>query len=574
MKHFLLFFLLFLFCLPVKSQQTDIKSMIKAWKVSDITQSERCQVFYDSLNVKQDSAEFLKTLDELKIHLSKHYNRRVEVRNTMYEVLGCWMFKLKSLSARADLVLNAIKLAYPLKDEQLNAELYALYADNALTHYDYILYNMKALEIQQKIGFEHFRFVQNRFFGISDALFATGDYENSIYYGKGYLEHRETDTLYWNPHVYILQLDILGSGYKRLQDYDSCYHYYSRLLDSIPRMLKNQDEYTKRIWEGIAKGNMGEALLTKHKFQDAKPLIEEYLDISIVSNDSLNITMASNAAGKLYYALKEYPLAKHHWRKAWDISERVNALLQKIDASEGLSIVYKNLGMTDSALFFYDRYHYYSKLQEDKKQDMALKSLNEKIAFENLQDSLMRTESRLSRVRLFRNVIIGGIFLITVILLLLMERQKQKQEAADKEIEFAKYQLECFKQSILEKNNQIQTLYSKLNLDKTGTKEIPENLLQYTLVTNDQWDKFRIEFDKVYPLFFTKLNQKLDHTTPAAERLAALILLAFNESQIALTLGISKDSVSRSKRRLRAALGMYPEDSLTEYLTDLAQDVG
>lgn len=572
MKYFLLFFLLFLFCLPVKSQQTDIKSMIKAWKVSGIDQSKRCQVFYDSLNVKKDTAEFLKTLSELKKYADKHPDRRVEVRNIMYEVLGYWMFKSKPLSERAEQALSAIKLAYPLKDEQLNAELYTLYADNAHNYYDYILYNMKALEIQQKIGFEHFRFVQNRFFGISDALFATGDYANSVYYGKGYLEHRETDTLYWNPHVYILQLDILGSGYKRMQEYDSCYYYYSMLLDSIPRILKNQDHYTRQIWTGIAKGNMGEVLVTQNKFQEAKPLIEEYLDISFVSDDSLNMAMASNAAGKLHFALKEYPLAKQHWRNAWEISESVNATWQMIDASEGLSRVYKNLEMADSALFFYDRYHFYSKFQENRMRDMALKSLNEKIGFENLQDSLMRTETRLSRVRLFRNITIILIVLVSIILLLLMERQKQKQEAAKKEIDFAKYQLECFKTNIQEKNNQIQTLYNKLHLDKTGTKEIPESLLQYTLVTNEQWEKFRIEIDKVYPLFFIKLNQKLEHTSPAAERLAALILLAFNENQIALSLGISKDSVSRSKRRLRSALGLSPDDSLTEYLTELVQE--
>lgn len=170
MKHSLIFFLIFFFCLPAKSQQANIKSMVRAWKISNVYQSQSCQVFYDSLNVKKDTVQFLNTVDELKNYLNGHYNRRVEVRNIMYEVLGYWMFQLKPLSERAELILNAIKLAYPLKDEQLNAELYALYADNSLTYYDYILYNMKALEIQKKIGFEHFRFVQNRFFGISDAL--------------------------------------------------------------------------------------------------------------------------------------------------------------------------------------------------------------------------------------------------------------------------------------------------------------------------------------------------------------------------------------------------------------------
>lgn len=358
-----------------------------------------------------------------------------------------------------------------------------------------------------------------------------------------------------------------------MQKYDSCYYYYNLLLDSIPRMLKNQDDYTRRIWTGIAKGNMGEALLTRNEFEKTKPLIEEYLEISVVANDSLNMAMASNAAGKLYFALEEYLLAKQYWRNAWRISESTNSTWQIIDASEGLSKVYNNIGMTDSALFFYVNYHFYSKFQADKMKDMALKSLNEKIVFDNLQVSLKQTETRLARAQLFRNVIIALIILIAVILLLLMKRQKRKREAEIIEIDFAKYQLECFRQNIQEKDNQIHTLYDKLSLEKTGRKEIPENLLQHTLITNEQWEEFRIEIDKVYPLFFTKLNQKLKHTTPAAERLASLILLAFNENQIALTLGISKESVLRSKRRLRSALGISSGDSLTEYLTGLAQEV-
>jgi hypothetical protein len=54
------------------------------------------------------------------------------------------------------------------------------------------------------------------------------------------------------------------------------------------------------------------------------------------------------------------------------------------------------------------------------------------------------------------------------------------------------------------------------------------------------------------------------------ERLAALIFLQLNNYQIANALGIGKESVARSKRRLRTILKLAADESLEDHVKTLA----
>ena len=99
--------------------------------------------------------------------------------------------------------------------------------------------------------------------------------------------------------------------------------------------------------------------------------------------------------------------------------------------------------------------------------------------------------------------------------------------------------------------------------------EASEQLRSYSLLTEEDWEKFREQFSKAYPAFFHNLRQRMENLTPAMERLAALMFLKLTNYQIAGTLGISKDSVARSKRRLRSALNLDSDQLLEEQIASL-----
>jgi DNA-binding CsgD family transcriptional regulator len=78
-----------------------------------------------------------------------------------------------------------------------------------------------------------------------------------------------------------------------------------------------------------------------------------------------------------------------------------------------------------------------------------------------------------------------------------------------------------------------------------------------------------MEFYRAYPDFFPAFKKLVANPTPAEERLATLIYLDLSNQQIANTLGISKDSVTRGKRRLKQRLNLQADEVLEVYIRDL-----
>ena len=121
---------------------------------------------------------------------------------------------------------------------------------------------------------------------------------------------------------------------------------------------------------------------------------------------------------------------------------------------------------------------------------------------------------------------------------------------------------------INEKNDIISDMQKQLdeNAESLENKVTTEKLSQYLLLTEDQWEMFRVEFSDAYPEFFKKLRLSLPQVTPAEERLSALIYLKINNYQIANMLGIERDSVFRARRRLRQRLNLPENQTLDDHL--------
>lgn len=576
-------FLLLIFAITapaIKAQDVDIKPLIGAWKVADNSQSLKAQAFYDSLKLKRDTVYYRNVIKALRKYLEKNNNRRLKVRALMYEALGAREYGLLPYKENAALAMEAIKLAYPLKDEQLNAELYALYADMIITPYDYILYNLKAIEIQRKIGFKHFAYVQNRFFGASDLLYRTGDYHQSISYGKEGLSFWNVDVHRWDRRVYIIQMDIIGASYKKLGSYDSAYYYYKKIYDAL---LANpfKDTLLQKLWVGIAQGNIGQYYAEKGDFAQAMPLMYKYLENSREVKDSFNIAIAQNELGEAFFAQKQYEPALTAWRQALQITKESAFIDQLIPAYEGIAQVFRKKGNTDSAFYYYDKYYQAKENLQKHFRESSYANVSARLAFDNLQNSFDKVEFDMIKIRNTRNAIIAGIVLLTVIVLLLYNRRRlketiklqeaqQKYRIAQSETEAAREQIALFKRNVAEKDKLINALSHQTNPElEVRKKELGNSLEQFTLINDDDWESFRSQFVKAYPGFTISLRQKTDSLTAAEEKLAILIYLQLNSSLIAQTLGISRESVARAKRRLKSRLLLRNNDNLEDFIAEM-----
>ena len=73
----------------------------------------------------------------------------------------------------------------------------------------------------------------------------------------------------------------------------------------------------------------------------------------------------------------------------------------------------------------------------------------------------------------------------------------------------------------------------------------------------------------MYPGFFIKLTNKFPEITSAEQRMAALTRLHLSSRQIASMLGISIDSVHKSRQRLRQRFKVGTETNLDEMVAAL-----
>jgi DNA-binding CsgD family transcriptional regulator len=151
---------------------------------------------------------------------------------------------------------------------------------------------------------------------------------------------------------------------------------------------------------------------------------------------------------------------------------------------------------------------------------------------------------------------------------LLMEQEKLLME---QEISSAKEQMRMFTDHIIEKTNLIEKLELQVKNKEVSSEQhlMILELSQQTILTEEDWLKFKTLFEKIYPGFFTKLKEQVSDITLAEQRMAALTRLHLTTKQMAAVLGISPNSVIKAKQRLRQRFNFQTDFHVEEFLARL-----
>ncbi len=158
--------------------------------------------------------------------------------------------------------------------------------------------------------------------------------------------------------------------------------------------------------------------------------------------------------------------------------------------------------------------------------------------------------------------------------------RKQKEHSREKQ----KYQkkLEKANQTLAEqiaffhdKTNQIEQLQQEiedLKESKSSDREEKNSklneLLQSHLMTNQNWQNFRREFQYEYPDFYHTLHQDFPEITESNLRIILLQKLGFNNVEVSSLLGITPDAVKKSKQRLKRKLGDKSDELFSRIMSN------
>ena len=343
------------------------------------------------------------------------------------------------------------------------------------------------------------------------------------------------------------------------------------------------------MWTGIVSGNIGQIFYAQGKYDTAYALLKGDYNASKAKGLFDNAGNSLQWAARTNLALGNKATALAEVREAFQLLKQWPDANYLRNAYYTSTQIFREMGNYDSA-FYYN--NLWSRINDSLEKVVATSSLaiskaklNDETSRYNIQNLNKEKRSQL----LLRNILIASIIVLSFIVVLAVNRQRLKEKLKtekaeqeklrmeqeklmmEQEAASAKDQLKMFTENIIEKTNLIEKLESQIKGKEVTSEQhtIISELSHQTILTEEDWTKFKSLFEKIYPGFFINLKEKFPDITLAEQRMAALTRLQLTPKQMASMLGISVDSVHKTRQRLRQRLRIDPDNSLEEIMINI-----
>lgn len=126
-------------------------------------------------------------------------------------------------------------------------------------------------------------------------------------------------------------------------------------------------------------------------------------------------------------------------------------------------------------------------------------------------------------------------------------------------------------------NSEIEILNKRVNkrmckngINNTENDATPySEILTMTLLTKEDESQFRQLFDSVHPGYIQRIRRNYEGITRTAELICMLIKLNKSNEEISLTLGIKRESVAKSRYRLRSLFKLDKDTDLNDFIASI-----
>jgi tetratricopeptide (TPR) repeat protein len=480
-----------------------------------------------------------------------------------------------------ELYTAAMDIAYRSEDDYLVAFVSYDYASTNSVIGDIgisVMYAKNGIDLYEKLSVP---VLPERYQFLAELLYRVREYNECIRYAKKAVAAWQQSPNEYKPFT-VSCINTVALGYHRQGKYDSAFIYYNRALQ-LAKEIKDT------VWTGIVSGNMGQIFYAQGKYDTAYTLLKMDYRASKAKG------YYDNAANSLQWAARTDLAMGNKQAALAEVREALQLLGIWPDPNflrntyYTASRIFREMGAYDSA-FYYN--NLWSAINDSLEKVVATSSLaiskaklNDEASRYNIQN--LNTEKR--KQLLLRNILIAGIVILFVIAVLILNRRRlqeklkmekveqekllmeQEKLLMEKEISSAKEQMKMFTDNIVEKTSLIEKLELQVKNREVSSEQhlMILELSQQTILTEEHWQKFKNLFEKIYPGFFIKLKQKFPDITLAEQRMAALIRLNLTTKQMASMLGISIDSVHKTRQRLRQRLQLATDASLEENVASI-----
>lgn len=419
----------------------------------------------------------------------------------------------------------------------------------------------------------------------ADKILRAGDfivYIGDFYYRMGYYEKAAEFFLMYSEFGGLVVDDwhqanyynTAGLTFKKLKQYDRAIEHFKKSLAIVER----DSIYT---WVGLLAGNIGSVYYDMGDVEKAIPLLEKDLDLSFKSGAYASAANASRFLAKIFLEKGDTKNAEKYYQQALAINKREPRMTLDKDVNEGLYNLFRKTGKTIQALMHHETFvalkdsiEKQSKVEQLKR--LELKHLYEKKEQERLTQIEALNQEKIAYRNMQRATTVGALMVIVIIGLAFYahrQRSQRKRISMQQELELNKKELQYYTEKLLQKTNLVEELNQQLDNIKViggiGVDKKTELLMQLidsTILTDDEWSDFKKIFEQVHRGFFIRIRQRYTDLTEGEIRLIALLKLNLSSKEIGNMLGISVESVIKSRYRLRKKIGIEAESNLEEFI--------
>ena len=434
---------------------------------------------------------------------------------------------------------------------------------------------LRQFDRMEAFGFEQFKdySVLIMLFQSGEFMYQLGDYDKALQFllvAERFIEPTER-----GHHFYVLVLNFILSSYgeisnERKGDYTKTTEYAQKLLD-FTQTFKSDIPKTQRFcqfWQGFSAIHLAGTYVVQNRFEEGEPyalegarLINELVKVDAsyqqAEYEALNVLVG------LELKMKKVAEAEHILQQMAAIDEKMRVTKTPLSYFYNLRIYknYENLYNLKGDLAKTDRYRRLIRPLQDslnRRNDVRKLANIQKLQLaENYNSKLQLVENEKSKLIQFRNIAFAFLLFVLILAFVIYRRIQTKRQKTMDALATAEQNLETVNTSAQEQSEMVD----KLNLEIEKLEHSDERnaymaqLLNSTILTEDDWVTFRHVFDKLYPSFIEEQKILFPDLTPAETRLLVLDKLDLNLQEMANMLGVSKNTIHQTRYRLRRKIG-------------------
>jgi tetratricopeptide (TPR) repeat protein len=337
------------------------------------------------------------------------------------------------------------------------------------------------------------------------------------------------------------------------------------------------------------------------KYDSALYFLEKAYKIYVEQNNALGMAQVLNDCGDVYRKWKKAKESLGYYQKAYKVSKDIKSEEEQRSNLRDIAKTYALMGNYKDAYFSFEQFYEANwKLKFDKKIDEITQiHVSQMQLHKNHEIELLREKQRVEHIKYLAMIAAAVLFVVAGGIVFLFWQIKRKKEveleaaqknlllselksselvrkSLEKELFEKKQGLNDYTKLLIERNELVEQLKKRLSetiekqeVQKSIRNKMLDELIETTILTDDDWKVFKKKFDDVHPDFFNNIKSRFPELSTGDQRLIAVMRLNLSQKEMASMLGVSEDSVKKAKQRLRAKVSNEADFKLKDWVDTL-----